>query len=118
MATVRMTQRTFASPDGVKAHWYEDRQIYGPDSNPPMTESLARTLIEGGLAEPIDRPKTDPRPYDAKVVTPNEELAFDASRHTITEVLDMVDAGAVTRREALASERAGKNRKTLLERLT
>ena len=42
---------------------------------------------------------------------------FNAADHNVDDVLDLVDEGVVTAEDALASEQAGKGRKSLIEAL-
>ena len=97
---VVLHDRVRLSDDGIHSRWY----AAGPQDLP---EALARFVVRSGLG--ITERET-------KVVDPREP--FNAADLSVKEVLAAVESGSVTAEEALGSEEQGKNRKTLLDKLS
>ena len=126
----RMKKDYRASPNGIRVYNYEEGETYGPDTDPPMTKRLGDSLVSAGIAEDSSgsRKSHDPREED-KTVDPREQdkdeddesqgdtESFDTEDLTVEEVLELVDSGEVSAEEALAAEKAGKSRRSLIRKL-
>jgi len=127
---VKMLRTTRGSPDGIRAFTYVEGEVYGPESDPPMTERLATVLLNGSLAEQAQVTKTAPDTRETKVVEGPPERAsaqeaetdsqhrsralLDVGDLTVGEAIEKVRAGEIDPSLALAQERNGKQRSTLI----
>lgn len=132
---VKMLRTIQGSPDGIQVHTYREGQVYSPETEPPMSATLRSILLRGRLAQDTDEAKVAPDDRETKVVNPVDEQAGSGAESdvtesdegqptqvevgdlTVSEALDAVRDGEISAQEALAQERNGKGRSTLIGQL-
>ena len=73
---IRMLRKANGSPHGHDGFIYEAGEFYTPETDPPMTEALARIFLREGWATEVT--------YKAMGAAPENKM-LDASRDTQTK---------------------------------
>lgn len=131
---VKMLRTVQGSPDGIRVNTYVAGEVYDEDTVPFVNDRLGNILVNGGLAEVPGQTKVAPDERETKVVDPASEHAAapeedeesseeeegprtDLGDLTVAEVLSAVREGEISANLALAHERNGKQRTTLIHQL-
>lgn len=132
---VKMLRTVQGSPDGIRSFTYREGEVYDLGTNPQVNDRLGTILVRGQLAEEVREEQVAPGDYETKVVDPAPEKASeseedeassedeegastDLSEMTVSEVLSAVREREVSASQAMAHERNGKRRSTLINQLS
>ncbi len=116
---VRMLKSLPGSPDGLRVYAYQAGQEYDEASNPPMSEGLATNFLGQGAAARVNAKGMGAAPENKRMPAPAENKVTrpDYDELSIAEVHEAIEAGRLSREDALRFERQGRQRVTLLRDL-